>query len=124
MSLFTWAIMRNSIDLDCFFRRWCGDQISLSVDTEPSSHRKVTCCFYTHINTHILNSLSGRLMKREVLREKYGDVWIDACSQSKCVCASSVPFSVIHSLLVFDSDACQCPAAVGLERNHLAQMHF
>lgn len=55
--------MRNSIDLDFFFERWCDDQISLFyffVDMGPSSKRKVTCCSYsamdiqethTHTNT-------------------------------------------------------------------------
>lgn len=51
----------------------------------------------------------------------YKDIWSD---ESTICVSNSAAFSVIHTLLVHDGNACQCPTAVGLKRNHLAHTHF
>lgn len=98
MSLFTWLYNEEWNRFRLLFLKGGVESKShfsnFIVDMGPPSQRKVTCCFYANVDiqrhthkkhTQILNSLSVRLMKREVLREKYGDVWSDVSSHSKSV---------------------------------------
>lgn len=102
----------------------CGHDVPLYV--APQSQRKRTCCFYTDVDARsniefcLICGINGETsFERKALSLETLGVM---CLVRVNPCEHLFPLLWIHSLLVFDSDACQCPAAMRLERNHMARM--